>query len=130
MIKKKKLCVGCDEEQYIWKNDKGNKYCQICWNKIKYKDMKPKIRTKINPKSKKQIQLDNIYLKLRKIFLTKHPNCQASLSNCTRQAIDVHHKSLRGENYLKVDTWLSTCRNCHTWIHENPKEARELNLLN
>lgn len=129
MIKKKKLCAGCDKEQYIWKNDQGNKYCQICWNKIKYKDMKPKPRAKINPKSKKQIELDKIYLKLRIIYLEKHPNCEAALPECTGQATEVHHKSLRGENYLKIDTWLASCRTCHTWIHNSPEKARELGLL-
>jgi len=129
MIKKKKLCVGCDKEQYIWKNDKGNRYCQICWNKIKYKDMKPKPRVKINPKSKKQIELDKIYFKLRIIYLDNHPNCEIALPNCTNQATEIHHTNGRQENYLIISTWKSSCRKCHTHIHEHPEEARELNLL-
>ena len=33
MKAKKKTCSGCSEERFIWKNDKGNRYCQYCWTK-------------------------------------------------------------------------------------------------
>ena len=37
MKAKKKLCVGCKSEQYIWKNHSGNRYCKPCWHRIKDK---------------------------------------------------------------------------------------------
>tara|TARA_Y100000592_G_scaffold37730_1_gene59702 strand:+ start:1052 stop:1198 length:147 start_codon:yes stop_codon:yes gene_type:complete len=32
----------------------------------------------------------------------------------------------RGIYHLDVDTWLPVCRNCHTWIENNPVDAKEL----
>ena len=46
---KKKICSGCEEEKMIWKNHEGNKYCQYCWNKIKFEKDPPK------PKKQKNI---------------------------------------------------------------------------
>jgi len=66
------------------------------------------------------------YSKLRTAFLVVHPNCQAKLIGCTGKATDVHHKVGRGENHLKISTWLAVCRTCHIWITENSKEAIEL----
>lgn len=129
---KKKICNSCETEQYIWKNHQGNKYCQYCWNKIKYDNdpPKPKIYTAIKPKSKKQIALDNAYSKLRKKYLEEHPMCEIAISSdCTTQASEIHHTEYRGKNYLVISSWRSTCRACHNWVHSNPKEARELNLL-
>jgi len=66
------------------------------------------------------------YSKRRTAFLVIHSSCQAKLVNCTGKATDVHHKAGRGENHLKISTWLAVCRNCHTWIELNPVEAKDL----
>lgn len=129
MKPKLKTCSGCGQEKVIWKNHEGGKYCKSCWAGIKYQGVKPKPRSKIKPKSKKQEKLDAVYSQLRRVYLEKNPNCQASLPGCTRNATEVHHKSLRGDNYLVVDTWCAICRSCHTKIHLDPKAARELGLL-
>ena len=50
---KKKLCNNCNTLQFIWKNDKGSKYCKYCWYKAKDSKTKPLARKPINPKSKK-----------------------------------------------------------------------------
>lgn len=124
----KKTCAGCNELKYIKKRIEGKPYCSYCVPKSKQPAFsKPK--KKIAPRSKKKITLDKQYSVLRKDFLNKNPNCQGSIVGCTRISTDVHHKSYRGENYLKVDTWASLCRNCHDWVHLNSKEARTLNLL-
>lgn len=68
------------------------------------------------------------YSKLRLAFLVVHSICQAKLIGCTGKATDVHHKAGRGENHLKISTWLAVCRNCHKWIEENPTEAKDLEL--
>ena len=73
-------------------------------------------------------KLDALYGKLRRVFLTKHPMCQAALPNCNKQSTDIHHMKGRGEYHNDTTTWLSVCRSCHTWIEENPKEAIELEL--
>ena len=122
MIKAKlKKCAGCEKEKHIWKSHGKEKYCKECWYSID----KPK---SISPVSKKrQVEMDE-YSKLRMVFLIAKPLCEAYLvGTCTRTSTDVHHKAGRvGENYLKIGTWLAVCRNCHTWIENNPEEAKEL----
>jgi hypothetical protein len=129
MQAKKKLCNNCNTEQFIWKNDKGSRYCKNCWHKSKIKDKKLLIRKPINQKSKKMKIANQAYTILRKKFMENKPLCEAALKCCNGSSSDVHHKAGRGDNHLKIDTWLSVCRTCHTYIHENPKESRELGLL-
>lgn len=126
MKAKKKHCNGCDTDQFIWKNDRGNKYCKSCWMRRKEKPLKRKKVTPLKFKSKKMSVLDTAYTKFRKQFLFNKPNCEAHLDGCSLQSTDVHHKKGRGKYYLVMDTWLSVCRNCHIWIEENPIEAEEL----
>lgn len=126
MQQKKKLCNNCNTEQYIWKNDGGNRYCKSCWYKSKEKDSTPLKRKPINPKSKKMQILDDAYSKLRKKFLEQKPMCEAALPGCAGSSTDVHHKKGRGKYHLTVSTWLSVCRPCHMYIEEHPTEAQEL----
>ena len=125
MIKKRKLCNNCHTEQFIWKNDKGSRYCKSCWYKSKQTN-KPLARKPINPKSKKMQVLDLAYSKLRYKFMEENPMCEAALHCCNGGATDVHHKKGRGQYYLIVNTWLSVCRPCHNYIEEHPEEAIEL----
>lgn len=124
--KKKKLCNNCNTEKFIWKNDKGNRYCKDCWYKSKKPKAKQLNKKPINKKSKKMITLDGAYSLLRKKFMEDNPMCQAALPGCTQQSTDVHHKRGRGEWYLIVKTWLSVCRQCHIYIEEHPIEAKQL----
>jgi hypothetical protein len=118
---KLKKCAGCNELKHIWKSHGKEKYCQPCWYSIE----KPK---SISPVSKKrQVEMDE-YSKKRLAFLALHTSCQGKLDSCKGIATDVHHKAGRGENHLKVSTWLPVCRSCHRWIEENPNEAKELGL--
>ena len=135
MQAKKKLCIGCNTEQYIWKNYEGGKYCKDCWSCHKSKDnesQKPKLTpssSKLKQKSDKQKAIDKAYSLMRKEYLTKHPMCQIKLPGCTGQATDIHHTEYRGIKTLAQATWLAVCRTCHDWCHANPKEARELGYL-
>lgn len=113
------MCAGCDQMKHIWKSHGKVKYCKECW----YQLDAPK---KISPISKKmRVTLDE-YGKKRAAFLIVHPVCQARLSGCTTVATDIHHKAGRGENHLKITTWMSVCRSCHSWIEVNPNEAKLL----
>jgi predicted CXXCH cytochrome family protein len=59
--------------------------------------------------------------------------CQAHIPGiCAKVACDVHHTyagSNRQQYFLEVETWKALCRMCHTWVHNNPKSAKELGLL-
>lgn len=117
---KLKKCAGCEQMKHIWKSHGKDKYCQPCWYSIE----KPK---SISPVSKKRQGEMDKYALLRNAFITAKPRCEAKLVGCTGISTDVHHKVGRvGDNYLKIGTWLSTCRSCHSWIELNSKEAKEL----
>lgn len=118
---KLKPCNGCKELKHIWKSHGKEKYCKECWYKIE-KPKKPK------PVSTKQRSALDEYTQKRTLFMVANPSCQAKLVGCTGQSTDVHHKAGRGENLLKMTTWLAVCRSCHTWITENSNEAIELGL--
>jgi hypothetical protein len=117
---KLKKCAGCSQLKHIWKSHKKDKYCKECWYTIE----KPK---SISPVSKKrQVEMDE-YSKKRLAFLALHVTCQAKLVGCTVTSTDVHHKAGRvGDNYLNMNKLLALCRSCHSWIENNPEEAKEL----
>jgi len=119
MQPKLKICNGCQKQKLIWKSHGKDKYCKECWY-----TMEPP--SKIPPISKKMRETLDEYSKKRVAFLIVHSICQARLVGCTKEATDVHHKAGRGENHLKISTWLAVCRSCHTWIELNPAEAKEL----
>lgn len=66
----------------------------------------------------------------RIVFLGKPEN---KICPITKQpAIEVHHTYSgkdRSKYYLDSTTWLAVSRDGHNWIHDNPKEARELGYL-
>lgn len=128
MKTKKKICSGCGEEKHIWKNHEGERYCQYCWQLKQVSQKEPtKVQFKpIAPRSSKRVKLDAEYSQLRKIYLTKHPMCEAALPKCTQQATDIHHKKGRGKYLLVVNTWMAVCRTCHDWIELHPVEATDL----
>lgn len=131
---KLKICDGCGERKMIWKNHLGERFCQTCWNKRKPKSVsKPTKSAQLSPRSPYRKTQDTKYIKLRKEFLLNHPICEAHVPGiCNHASTDIHHTyagASRQLHYLEVNTWLSVCRNCHDWIHENPISARNLNLL-
>ena len=93
------------------------------------KAKQPLKRTKINPRSKKREAENKVYLMLREKFLRDNPICAVfPLMDST----EVHHTYSgkdRDKYFLIVETWLAVSRKGHKWIHDNPKEARELGLL-
>jgi hypothetical protein len=85
---------------------------------------KPK---KINAKSRKRIEDDKEYNFLKKEFLIDK-YCPIT----KKKATEVHHTYSgkdRNAHYLDVETWIAVSRKGHNWIHDNPKEARELGYL-
>ena len=131
MKAKRKLCVGCGKEQFIWKSEGRYKYCKRCWltkvptKPLNRKPLKPS-KKPIRHKSSKMNALDTVYSKLRTHYLQQYPLCCASLPGCTKQSTDIHHKKGRGKYHNDPTTWLSVCRSCHDWIETHPIEAQEL----
>jgi len=97
-------------------------------------DPKPEAKEKkakkpIAKRSKKREAENKVYLMLREKFLKDNPNCAVYPH---LQSNEVHHQHSgkdRDKYFLVVETWLAVSRVGHNWIHEHPKEARELNLL-
>jgi hypothetical protein len=116
MKPKKKECSGCGKITYIWKNQSGERYCKYCWSSQQAKQGTKKPTMPIRAVSPKRKKKDEEYSKLRKRYLEENPLCKGRITGCTHNATDVHHK-------------LPVCRNCHNWIHLNPKEARIMNYL-
>jgi hypothetical protein len=133
MTPKKKMCAGCDTEQYIWKRHLGDPFCKSCWSTHESKNIKkPTVRKEIPRVSKKRKKQDAEYLKIRMDFLNENKMCQAKLPGCSSFATDVHHTkggSDRAKHYLDVDSFMAVCRACHNRIHNSPAEARELGYL-
>lgn len=130
MKAKKKLCDGCGDLKYIWKNSGGKRLCKQCSNTgVAKLSIKPTAKKKpISPRSPKRIKEERIYSAQRIIFLGEHPMCEFHITGiCTHVATEVHHKEGRtGENYLDKTKWLAGCHQCHQWATDHPKEAIEL----
>lgn len=88
---------------------------------------------KIPPVSKKRIADNKAYSTLRAVFLESHPICQIKHEGiCLHTATTVHHSYSgkdRAKYYLDIKTWFSACMECHTWIHNFPRQAREQGFL-
>lgn len=91
----------------------------------------PSKKYEIPKKSKKQKVLDGKYAVLRIEFLGKKENQICPITG--QKTTEIHHKwsgKDRAKYFLETSTWLAVSRNGHSWIHENPKESRELGFLN
>lgn len=67
---------------------------------------------------------------LRRTFILEHPTCTVCVEGCRSTPVQIHHKhGRRGNNYLDVMTWISTCQHCHDYIHRNPEWATKNGFL-
>lgn len=62
------------------------------------------------------------------------PNGKKWIGKCRccgkRAFLEVHHtRGRRGALLTDTRHWLAVCRKCHTWIHNNPDEARNRGWL-
>lgn len=123
MIKrKKKICLNCNEEKFIF----GKGLCDKCY-RIQLKPIK-----KI---SEKQKSIVSEYKIVRAEFLKSNPLCRARLEECTVIATDVHHligKSNR-EKYIDSRYFMPLCRSCHekierggSWVYEMGFKLRRI----
>jgi len=125
----------------------GDKYCQKenC-KKVKFEYQNKKIsestfgkqrgititndskkKKPIRKMSKKLSKQTTVYNKVRKIYLEQNPFCECG---CGSLATEIHHKNGReNERLVNVDFFMAVARFCHTEIHLNPKNSRELGYL-
>lgn len=83
------------------------------------------------PKVSEKRKIDNLkYSAQRIVFLGKPENKICPITGWP--TTEVHHKWCgkdRAKYYLDESTWMAVSRDGHNWIHDNPKEARELGYL-
>ena len=130
---KAKKCDGCNEVKPIWKKEGKQKFCKQCWSSRTFKGMsstkKPTAKKPMRLQSSKIMKLNAAYSVLREQFLKNHPCCQARIPGCSMVATDIHHKKGRvGKLFLDDSEFLAVCRMCHTWIENNPAEAKLLDF--
>lgn len=78
--------------------------------------------------SKKRQTQEQIYKKLKSVHLDTWTLCQ--FRPCGNSSTEIHHMNGRnGDRLIDVEYFMAICRNCHTWIHEHPKEARKKGYL-
>lgn len=114
--RKKKICVKCGKEKYIF--SKGR--CKLCSQKSY---SKPKAKKKyISPISKGQSERLSVYRKKRDRFMEANPKCAV----CGGESTDLHHMKGRvGKNLTDTSNFLAVCRPCHNKIEENPEWAKQ-----
>ena len=130
---KQKKCDGCSEVKPIWKKEGKQKFCKQCWSSRTFKGMsstkKPTAKKPMRLQSSKIVKLNVAYTVLREQFMKNHPLCQARIPGCNIKATDIHHKKGRvGKLFLDDSEFLAVCRMCHTWIENNPAEAKLLDF--
>jgi len=129
MIKhRKKLCKGCNTEQYLF----GYQLCKVCYNRKKIEEKKLKAvkpRARIKQVSDKQKNLLNQYGKVRAQFLKEHPCCEVNLPGCSEchpSLMQVHHRAGRiGSLLLDKTKFLAVCYSCHIFLEAHPLLAYE-----
>lgn len=125
-------CSSCSQYGYVVVKAL---LCHRCNEELKReKKGLSKVRAPIKKVSDKRKALDIAYSILRADYLKQHPHCQIAIRGvCTYESIDIHHThwGQDREKYMNdFSTVLSTCRNCHSYVHNvmSAKEARELGL--
>ena len=82
--------------------------------------IKPKKKSPIKKVSSKRHELNLEYGRLRKSYMLQNPKCevlQPSGRVCGKAATDLHHRKGRAKYFLDARTYLSACRECHSFIH-------------
>ena len=128
---KLKVCGDKDCDKTFKQYNSLQKYCSPgCQNKNRKVNLKLKPLYKI-PKVSEKRKIDDLkYRVLRIEFLGKMENKTCPITKWP--ATEIHHTYCgkdRSKYYLDTSTWLAVSRDGHNWIHDNPKEARELGYL-
>lgn len=83
-------------------------------------------KVKIKPLSDKRKKQNDLYLQLRKVFLTKNKYCEVKLKGCTIHSTEVHHSEKKiGTKLTDIEFFVAICRTCH---HKVENENIKFNL--
>lgn len=143
MVRKKKICAGCEQEQYIYKNIDGKKYCRSC----AYKLQPPKAIKKVSEKQafkitlkKKQLTEDwEFYMRVWNGSFGRDPSTGYTLSEpkclvCGTKlgvptSLNFHH-ILEKRNYPEYrydeNNIAIVCADCHSSYESNPDNIPKL----
>lgn len=105
--------------------------CKVCGNKaysdycFQHKPRKPigqkadglKSGKKLDRRSKKRVEQEKEYSKLRKQYLEANPLCE----RCKKEASEIHHfYQIRYGKFLNdTDQFVGLCAPCHRFTHDN-----------
>lgn len=92
-----------------------------------------KKRTPLKKVSRSQRRRLAEYYPIRAQYLEMYPLCEICIArgfHPPNMATEIHHARGRTKTLLCDPRFFrSSCRSCREWPHENPRHARELNLL-
>jgi hypothetical protein len=129
MRPKEKICDHCLEKKLIWKNYQGQKYCLLCWNRIKPENLKkvPVVRkVRIRPVSQRQEEKLRVYRRKRDKFL-EGKTCE--FPGCTSTEVTLHHAKGRIGSFLTDKRYFKAlCWPHHQWVETHPEEAKQMGL--
>ena len=105
------------------------KSCSIVVYQKKAQEKSKEKKVVIKQKTDRKKSLDAIYSIIRPLFLKERPLCEANLPGCTKRATQVHHvKGRRGLLYIMSHYFRAHCGNCHRWVTDHSKEAKEMGI--
>ena len=124
MIKrKKKLCIQCREQRYIF----SKRMCLFCYQKNTPKKPLIKEKKKIRVFSKKRLAGLKEYRIAREQYLKENPLCM--FPGCNSTEVTLHHSCGRIGAFLTDKRYFkSLCWPHHQHIEQNPVLARKLGL--
>lgn len=116
IARKKKVCISCQTERYIY----AKKMCRFCYQKYKPPKAIPK-------RSKKSEGILRQYNSIRNEFLEENPVCM--YPGCNSREVTLHHARGRSGSLLTDKRYFkSLCWPHHQHIEQNPDLAKKLGL--
>jgi hypothetical protein len=127
LLAKKKICDGCQIENFIWKTVAGKKYCLPCSQRLFPYKQKTQVKKFISPISEGRAKSLKKYRVVRDQYLKDHPICE--FPGCQDMKVELHHKCGRvGELLTNSNYFCSLCNSHHKFCELNPLEAQRLGL--
>lgn len=131
MIKKKKICLNCGNECYMWSKN----MCKICFHKLNPTKSIPKISEKGKIKKQEKKEYTEKQFELFKEIYEEHPTkrcfeCDTWVDG--KSSAQFHHclfKSIEKYKKYALEKWniLLLCETCHTQVHTDSSKTVKVN---